>query len=69
MVERIEKIRSEGTITLETLDKVLERLGAELVIALREEVPDEDARTADPPTCLGTGGTTIRVRSHPISAR
>ena len=45
MVERIEKIRSEGTITLEALDKVLERLGAELVIALREEVPDEDART------------------------
>ena len=46
MVERIEKIKAERSITLETLDRVLEQLGVELVNALREEVPDEDARAA-----------------------
>ena len=46
MVERIEKIKAERSITLETLDRVLEQLGVELVNALREEVADEDARAA-----------------------
>lgn len=46
MVERIEKIRSEGTITLETLDRVLEQLGVEVVKAAREEVADGASRAA-----------------------
>lgn len=44
MVDRIEKTKREGSITLETLDHVLEQVGVELVQALQEEVPDAAAR-------------------------
>lgn len=44
MVDRIEKTKREGNITLETLDRVLEQVGVELVQALQEEVPDAAAR-------------------------
>lgn len=44
MVDRIEKHRKEGSITLETLDRVLEQLGVEVVHALTEEVPDATTR-------------------------
>lgn len=46
MVDRIEKYRREGSITLETLDRVLEQLGVEVVHALQEEVRDGVTRTA-----------------------
>lgn len=46
MVDRIEKHKREGSITLETLDRVLEQLGVEVVHALTEEVPDAVARAA-----------------------
>lgn len=46
MVDRIEKHKREGSITLETLDRVLEQLGVEVVHALTEEVKDAATRTA-----------------------
>lgn len=45
MVDRIEKHKREGAISLETLDRVLEQLGVEVVHALAEEVPDATARS------------------------
>jgi hypothetical protein len=45
IVERIERMRQEGTITLATLERVLEQVGVELVATLREEVEDEAVRT------------------------
>lgn len=44
MVDRIEKHKRDGSITLETLDRVLEQLGVEVVHALAEEVPDATTR-------------------------
>jgi hypothetical protein len=44
MVDRIEKTKREGSITLETLDRVLEQLGMEVVHALTEEVRDAATR-------------------------
>jgi hypothetical protein len=46
MVDRIERHKREGGITLETLDRVLQQLGVEVVNALAEEVPDGVARAA-----------------------
>lgn len=45
MVDRIEKHKQSGAITISTLDRVLEAVGVELVAALREEVTDEALRT------------------------
>lgn len=45
MVDRIERHKREGSITLETLDRVLEQLGMEVVHALTEEVKDAAARS------------------------
>lgn len=45
MVDRIEKHRTSSTITLATLDRVMEQVGVELVHALQEEVKDEATRT------------------------
>lgn len=45
MIDRIEKQKREGAITLETLDRVLEQLGMEVVHALSEEVSDGPTRT------------------------
>lgn len=44
MVDRIEKHKREGSVTLETLNRVLEQLGVEVVHALTEEVPDAATR-------------------------
>lgn len=44
MVERIHKRRAEGTITLATLDRVLEQHGFELVAVAQEVIPDAAAR-------------------------
>ena len=46
MVDRIERHKREGGITLETLDRVLQQLGVEVVNALAEEVPDAAQRAA-----------------------
>jgi nucleotide-binding universal stress UspA family protein len=45
MVERIEKQKQEGTIKLETLDRVLEQLGVEVVKAVQQHVADPDSRS------------------------
>jgi len=44
MVERVEKLKSEGSITLETLNRVLEQFGVEVVQAAMEEVADDASR-------------------------
>lgn len=44
MVDRIEKHRKESAITLETLEKVLELVGVELVRAVQDEVSDAAVR-------------------------
>lgn len=44
MVDRIEKHRRESAITLETLEKVLELVGVELVRAVQDEVSDAAVR-------------------------
>ena len=46
MVDRIERHKRDGGITLETLDRVLQQLGVEVVNALAEEVPDGVQRAA-----------------------
>lgn len=46
MTDRIERQQREGSITLATLDRVLEQLGVEVVHALSEEVTDAATRTA-----------------------
>jgi hypothetical protein len=46
MVERIEKLKSTGTVSLETLDRVLEQVGVETVRVLQEEVSDHASRSA-----------------------
>ena len=45
MVDRIEKQKREGTIKLETLDRVLEQLGVEVVKAVQQHVADPDSRS------------------------
>lgn len=45
LVERIEKVKAEGSISLETLDRVLEQLGVEVVQAAQEAISDATART------------------------
>lgn len=46
MVEKVQRMANTAPITLETLDKLLERLGSELVLTLQEEVSDETLRAA-----------------------
>lgn len=46
MVDRIERHKREGSISLETLDRVLEQLGVEVVAAAREAVTGEAERSA-----------------------
>lgn len=45
MVDRIEKHKATQSITLATLDQMLQQIGVELVHALKEEVSDEALRT------------------------
>ncbi|CAA9573805.1 MAG: hypothetical protein AVDCRST_MAG86-1957 [uncultured Truepera sp.] len=66
MVERIEKQRQEGTIRLETLDRVLEQLGVEVVKAVQQHVPDADTRTALLRDIEKQWGT---IRLEPTTAR
>lgn len=66
MVDRIERYRREGSITLETLDRVLEQLGVEVVHALAEEVPDAAARAAILANVERRWGT---IRLDPTTAR
>lgn len=46
MVDRIEKHRKEGAITLDTLNRVLEQLGVEVVHAAQEVIQDAATRAA-----------------------
>jgi hypothetical protein len=46
MVERIEKIRAEGTISLVEVNTILKQVGIELAAAVREEVTDEATQDA-----------------------
>lgn len=46
MVDRIERHRREGAITLDTLNRVLEQLGVEVVHASQEVISDPATRTA-----------------------
>lgn len=46
MVDRIEKHRREGAITLDTLNRVLEQLGVEVVHAAQEVIRDPATRAA-----------------------
>ncbi|MNL87909.1 hypothetical protein D3C87_2173210 [compost metagenome] len=39
-------MQQQGTITLETLDRVLEQLGVEVVSAAQEAIADEAQRSA-----------------------
>ena len=45
MVERIEKIGQDGTVSLAALDRYLEHLGVEVVEAARKVIADESERT------------------------
>lgn len=45
LVERIHKQKQTGTITLETLNRVLEQVGVELVAAAQEAIADAAVRT------------------------
>ena len=45
LTERIEKSKKEGAVTLETLNRVMEQLGVELVAAVQETVTDEAQRS------------------------
>ncbi len=45
VVYKIERIRKEGTITLETLDRVLEQMGVELVQASQATIKNETERS------------------------
>lgn len=66
MVDRIERHKREGSITLETLDRVLEQLGMEVVHALTEEVKDGPTRTAVLANIERRWGS---IRLDPITAR
>jgi hypothetical protein len=66
MVERIEKQRQEGTIRLETLDRVLEQLGVEVVKAVQQHVSDADTRAALLRDIEEQWGT---IRLEPTAAR
>ena len=46
IVDRIERNKREGTISLLTLDRVMEQLGVEFVAAAQETIPDAAARAA-----------------------
>lgn len=46
LVERVYKARQEGSITMATLDAVIERYGEEATYAVRDVVEDNDLRTA-----------------------
>lgn len=46
MIDRIEKHKREGAITLDTLNRVLEQLGVEVVHAAQEVIRDAATRTA-----------------------
>lgn len=45
MIDRIVKHKKEGSITLETMDRVVEQLGIEMVKAAQEVITDEAQRT------------------------
>lgn len=45
LVERIEKQRAEGAVSLEAVNRYVEQLGMEVVGALREAIADEDSRS------------------------
>lgn len=66
MVDRIEKHKREGSVTLETLNRVLEQLGVEVVHALTEEVKDGPTRTAVLANIERRWGS---IRLDPITAR
>lgn len=66
MADRIERHKREGSITLETLDRVLEQLGMEVVHALQEEVKDGPTRTAVLANIERRWGS---IRLDPITAR
>lgn len=46
LVERIEKQKQEGTVSLDVLDRYLTNLGEEVVAAARETIDDNAVRTA-----------------------
>ena len=46
LVERIEKQKQEGVISLEAVNRYVEQLGVELVAAAQEAIADADTRTA-----------------------
>jgi hypothetical protein len=45
LVERIEKSKSEGSVTLEAVNRYVGTLGMEVVAAVNEALPDADSRT------------------------
>lgn len=46
IVERSEKMKQEGTVSLETLDQYLQNLGTEVVAAAQETIEDGSVRSA-----------------------
>ena len=44
LVEKIQKSKREGSITLETMNRAMEAMGVELVKAAQEAIADEDQR-------------------------
>ena len=48
MVERIQKRESEKNVTLTDLNRVLEQLGVEVVMAVKEVIPDDADETRPP---------------------
>lgn len=49
MVERIQKKEAEQKVTLTDLNRVLDQLGVEVVMALQEVIPDDPDETRTPP--------------------
>jgi hypothetical protein len=69
LADRIHKLRSEGSITLATLDRTLEQLGAEVVNAAQEVIRDTATRSALL-TAIERRWGTLRVdTAQPGSAR
>lgn len=66
MVERIEKQRQQGVIKLETLDRVLEQLGVEVVKAAQQHVSDNTTRSLLLETIEQAWGD---IRLEPTAAR
>lgn len=46
LADRIQKQRAEGKISLATLDRVTEQMGADMVQAAQDVIPDPDTRAA-----------------------